>query len=112
MAAIWVVAQHRQGQLHKMTLEALAAGQKLAAEIGAEVEAVVLGGADVATVAEELRGCAVAGVRLAATWGYPEFHGLVFGLLTATAFSSAAFHGWLALHLRRARAKVVTDPAR
>jgi electron transfer flavoprotein alpha subunit len=65
MAAIWVVAQHRQGKIHKMTLEALAAGQKLAAEIGAEVEALVLGDSDTAGVVEELRGCAVAGVRIA-----------------------------------------------
>jgi len=65
MAGIWVVAQQRQGQLHKMTLEALAAGQALAAETGAEVEMVVLGGNDAAGVAEELRGFAVAGVRVA-----------------------------------------------
>ena len=65
MAGIWVVAQHRQGQLHKMTLEALVAGQKLAAESGGGVEAVVLGGADAAGVAEELKSCGVAAVRLA-----------------------------------------------
>ena len=65
MAKIWVVAQHRQGQLHKMSLEALTAGQKLAAETGDELEAVVLGGGDGAAVAEELRGFEVAAVRLA-----------------------------------------------
>lgn len=54
---------------------------------------------------------ALAGVRLAAAWGYPEFNGLVFGLVAATAFSSAAFHGWLVLHLRRAGPEVVILPA-
>ncbi len=84
MAGIWVVAQHRQGQLHKMTLEALAAGQQLAAELGAEVEAVVLGGADAATVAEELRGCAVAGVRLAEADGLTDYTpGGYIGVLAA-----------------------------
>ena len=55
---------------------------------------------------------ALAGVRLATAWGYPEFHGLLYGLLAATAFSSVTFHGWLAIYLRRARPEVVTNPAR
>ena len=63
MATIWVVAQHRQGQLHKMTLEALAAGQRLAGEAGDQVEVLVLGGGDAAGAVEELTGYAVAAVR-------------------------------------------------
>jgi len=55
---------------------------------------------------------ALAGVRLAAAWGYPEFHGLLFGLLAATAFSSAAFHGWLAITLHRVQPAVVTNRER
>ncbi len=65
MGVIWVVAQHRQGRLHKMTLEAVAAGQRLAAETGDEVEVLVLGGADTAAAVEELSGCAVSRVRVA-----------------------------------------------
>ncbi|MFQ5351388.1 MAG: electron transfer flavoprotein subunit alpha/FixB family protein, partial [Thermoanaerobaculia bacterium] len=65
MAGIWVVAQHRRGELHKMTLEALAAGQQLAADGGGELEVVVLGSGEAAGVAEELRGCAVSAVRVA-----------------------------------------------
>ena len=84
MAGIWVVAQHRQGQLHKMTLEALVAGQKLAAETGGELEAVVLGGADAASVAEELRGCGVAGVRLAESEALADYTpGGYIGVLAA-----------------------------
>lgn len=73
MAAIWVVAQHRQGKLHRMTLEALAAGQGLAAEAGLEVDAVVLGGPDAAPVVEELSGCAVSSVRVAEAEGLADY---------------------------------------
>ena len=65
MSTIWVVAQHREGRLHKMTFEALAAGQQLAGETGGEVEVVVLGGGDAAGVTQELSGFAVAAVRFA-----------------------------------------------
>ena len=65
MGAIWVVAQHRGGELHRMSLEAVAAGQKLAGETGGELSVVVLGGADTAPAVERLRGCAVARVRVA-----------------------------------------------
>ena len=84
MATIWVVAQHRQGQLHKMSLEALAAAQALAAESGDEIEAVVLGGSEGAAVAEELRGFAVAAVRLAESDALADYTpGGYLGVLTA-----------------------------
>lgn len=40
---IWVVLQHREGKLHRMSREAIAAGQKLATESGGAVSAVLLG---------------------------------------------------------------------
>ena len=84
MAGIWVVAQHRQGQVHKMSLEALAAGQNLAAETGDELEVVVLGGGDAAAVVEELRGFAVAAVRLAEGDGLADYTpGGYLGVLAA-----------------------------
>ena len=84
MAGIWVVAQHRQGKLHKMTLEALAAGQQLAATSGTEVEVVVLGGGDAAEVAEGLRGYAVGAVRLAQADGLADYTpGGYIGVLSA-----------------------------
>jgi electron transfer flavoprotein alpha subunit len=43
MANVWVVTQLREGALHRMSREAVVAGQKLAAEIGGSVAAVVLG---------------------------------------------------------------------
>jgi len=59
---VWVVAQHREGRLHRGSLEAVAAGQRLARETGGTVEAIVLG-ADVAALAGELAGSALAAVR-------------------------------------------------
>lgn len=39
---IWVVLQQREGQLHRMSKEAIACGQRLAAEVGGAVSAVLL----------------------------------------------------------------------
>jgi electron transfer flavoprotein alpha subunit len=49
---IWIVLQHRDGVLHRMSREAIAAGQQLAALVGGEAEAVVLG-AETAGLAAE-----------------------------------------------------------
>jgi len=40
---VWIVLQQRDGQLHKMSWEAIRAGQKLASLIGGRPEAVLLG---------------------------------------------------------------------
>jgi len=40
---VWVVLQQRDGQLHRSSREAIAAGQRLAAATGASAEAIVLG---------------------------------------------------------------------
>jgi electron transfer flavoprotein alpha subunit len=40
---VWVVLQHREGQLPRISFEAVAAAQKLAAELGFKAEAVLLG---------------------------------------------------------------------
>ncbi len=40
---VWVVLQHREGKLHRMSKEAIAAGQRLAGEIGGTVSGVLLG---------------------------------------------------------------------
>jgi len=67
-----------------MTLEALAAGQQLAADSGDDVEVVVLGGSDSTAVAEELRGCDVAAVRVAEADGLADYTpGGYSGVLTA-----------------------------
>jgi electron transfer flavoprotein alpha subunit len=40
---VWVVLQHREGQFPRISWEAVAAAQKLAAELGGKAEAVLLG---------------------------------------------------------------------
>ena len=40
---IWVVLQQREGKLHRMSREAIGAGQKLAADLGGSVSAILLG---------------------------------------------------------------------
>jgi electron transfer flavoprotein alpha subunit len=42
-AKIWIVLQQREGKIHKMSWEAVRAGQALAAELGGTAEAVLLG---------------------------------------------------------------------
>lgn len=64
MAKIWIVAQHRDGKLHRMSREAVAAGQKLAAALGGTAEGVVLG-SGVDSVAEALAGYELEAVHVA-----------------------------------------------
>lgn len=61
---IWVVLQQRDGQVHKMSWEALRAGQELAAERGGTVEAVVLG-SGLEEASREIAQCALGAVHVA-----------------------------------------------
>lgn len=58
---IWVVAQQRDGKLHRMSLETLAAAHALATRVDGEVHGVVLA-ADAQAAAGELAAHALAGV--------------------------------------------------
>jgi electron transfer flavoprotein alpha subunit len=55
MSGILVVVEQARGALHKMSLETLAAGQQLGAELGVPVRAVVMG-TDLAALAAQLGG--------------------------------------------------------
>ncbi len=62
---VWIVLQQRDGRLHRMAWEALAAGQELAAAEGQPAAAVLLG-SGVAELAQEVAGkAALAAVRVA-----------------------------------------------
>lgn len=61
---IWVVLQQREGKLHRMSREAIAAGQKLAAAIGGETSAILLGH-NLAAMAGELADVALEALYLA-----------------------------------------------
>ena len=62
---VWVVVQQRDGKLHRMSREALAAGQALAAAVSGTVEAVAIGHTEVASVVAELEKVDLAAVRVA-----------------------------------------------
>jgi electron transfer flavoprotein alpha subunit len=61
--AVWAVLQHREGKLHRMSVEAIAAAQRLEAATGGRAEAVLLGSA-IDGVAREAAGFALGAVRI------------------------------------------------
>lgn len=61
---IWIVLQQRDGKLHRMSREAITAGQRLAAEVGGEAEAVLLG-SGIGELAKEVAGFDLATVYVA-----------------------------------------------
>ncbi|MCB1058262.1 MAG: electron transfer flavoprotein subunit alpha/FixB family protein [Acidobacteria bacterium] len=61
---IWIVTQHRDGKLHRMSREAIAAGQQLAQALGASAEAVILG-SGIDGLAAEIAGYDLAAVHTA-----------------------------------------------
>lgn len=62
MKTIWIVLQQRDGALHRMAREAIAAGQRVAELSGARVEALVLGATTAQAAAE------ACGYRLDKVW--------------------------------------------
>jgi electron transfer flavoprotein alpha subunit len=61
---VWVVLQHREGRLHRMSREAIAAGRRLAGATGGRAEAVLLGsGLD--ELARQVAGFDLAAVHVA-----------------------------------------------
>ncbi|HMB55260.1 MAG TPA: electron transfer flavoprotein subunit alpha/FixB family protein [Thermoanaerobaculia bacterium] len=61
---VWIVLQQREGRLARQSWEAIAAGQKLAAELGGEAVAVLLG-SGVGELAAEVAAADLAAVRVA-----------------------------------------------
>ncbi len=59
---VWVVVQQREGKLHKMSLEAVRAGQLIASMIGGRAEAVILG-SQIGDAAQQLAGYDLGAVR-------------------------------------------------
>ncbi len=64
MSKIWIVLQQREGKVSRLSWEAIAAGQRLAAATGGSAEAVVLG-SGVGSLAEEVAGAELAAVHVA-----------------------------------------------
>ncbi len=62
--SVWVVLQQREGKLHRMSREAIAAGRRLAAATGSKTEAVLLG-SGIGELAREVAGFDLAAVHVA-----------------------------------------------
>ncbi len=89
---VWVVVQHRDGKIHKMSIEAIAAGQKLAGLIGGTASAVILG-SGIDGMATELAGYDLAAVLTADGEALGDYNpGAYVGALSAAiAASSPAY---------------------
>ena len=61
---VWIVVQQREGKLHRMSREAIAAGRRIAGETGGSAEAVVLG-SKVGELANEVAALGVSAVHVA-----------------------------------------------
>jgi len=61
---VWIVLQQRDGALHRMSREAIAAGRRLAEATGAKAEAVLLG-SGIGELAQQVAGFGLAAVHVA-----------------------------------------------
>ena len=71
-AKIWIVLEQRDGKIHKMSWEAVRAGQALAAELGGTAEAVLLG-SGMQEAASEAAECSLAAVHVADDPGLADY---------------------------------------
>ncbi len=85
---IWIVAQHREGKVHRMSREAVAAGQRLAAELGGTASAVVLAG-DPQPLAAQLAGFDLAAVATAASPALADYTPGAYAGALASAIAAA-----------------------
>jgi electron transfer flavoprotein alpha subunit len=92
---VWVVLQQRDGGLHPMSAEAIAAGVQLASAVGSEAEAILLCG-DPGTAAEAAAAHGPAAVRVIQHENLASYTpGGFVGALTAAAAQEAP--GWIVL---------------
>lgn len=86
---VWIVLQQRDGQLHKMSWEAIRAGQILAGLIGGRPEAVLLG-SEVQEAAQQVAKCDLDAVWVADDVKLADYTpGTYIGVLQAAAGSTA-----------------------
>ena len=87
-AKIWIVLQHRDGKLHRMSREALVAGRRLADAVGGTPEAVLLG-SGLEGLGQEVAGLDVAKVLVADHTGLAEYTPGAYGGALAAAVKEA-----------------------
>jgi electron transfer flavoprotein alpha subunit len=88
-AKVWIVLQQRDGQLARASREAIAAGQRLAAELGGRAEAVVLG-AGVGNLGAEVAAADLAAVHVADHPGLATYTPGAYVAVLAPAIRAAA----------------------
>ncbi len=86
--AVWIVLQQREGKLHRMSREAIAAGQQLAAATGGTASAILLA-ADGA-LAPEVAGYDLEAVKVAADAGLADYTPGAYVSVLAPAIRAAA----------------------
>jgi len=102
---VWIVLQHRDGKLARVSREALAAGQKLASALGVEAEAVLLGSGIGELAGEVAGGAALAAVHVAdhellASYTPGAYIGALQGALAAARPSFTVFpHNYQAVDM-------------
>jgi len=86
---VWIVLQHRDGQFHRGSWEAIAAGQKLARELGSAAEAILLG-ENLGALVSEAAGSALAALRVAESHALAVYTPGAYVSALASAIASAA----------------------
>ncbi len=86
--AVWIVLQHREGKLHRMSREAIAAGQQLAAATGGTASAVLLAADD--ALAPEVAGYDLEAALVAADGALADYTPGAYISVLAPAIRAAA----------------------
>lgn len=95
-STVWIVLQQREGQLHRMSREAIAAGQRLAQAVGGTAEAILLG-SGIGPLAETAAGYQLGALKVA---DHPHL----------AAYTPGAYVGALAPAIAAARPAFVVLP--
>ena len=85
---VWIILQQREGKLHRSSREAIAAGQRLASQIGGSASAILLAGDG--ALAEEVTGYDLAEVLVAADAALADYTPGAYISVLAPAIRAAA----------------------
>lgn len=87
--SVWTVIQHREGKIHRMSIEALAASQRLAAELGGQAAAIVLA-ADAGELAAQVAAYDLEAVYVAEHPAFGDYDPGAYVAALAPAITAAA----------------------
>ncbi len=87
-ASVWTVIQHREGKVHRMSLEAIAASQQLAAETGGSAAAIILA-ADASEIATQVAAYDLEAVYIAENPAFGDYDPGAYVTALAPAIAAA-----------------------